>query len=143
MHDACGVGSDISEALNGDRGILDIHLKVAEGLERHADHPTTRSFFTPKTPSDRSWFAGNDTRHGKANLLAVGVHDPGHDLRVCPDVWSRNILVWTDQWENLGRIPAGQALEVPPRQFLWRERPPPLCTPPGENSPNPPSPHPP
>src|SRR5262245_66650820 len=106
MHDACGVGSNVSEALNGDRGILDVQFKMAEGLERHTDHPATGSFVTSKTPAAGAWFAGNDTRHGEANLRAVGVDDPGRDLCVGYNVGSRDILVLTDARVTLGGMPA-------------------------------------
>src|SRR5262245_2632739 len=96
VHDARGVRPYVPETLNGNRGITDVQLQMSDRLECHVDYSAPGGFFTPKTSSNREGFAGDDTRDSKANLLAVGIHDPGHDLRICTDVWSRHILFRTN-----------------------------------------------
>jgi hypothetical protein len=46
----------------------------------------------------------------------VGIHDPGHDLRIRADVRRRNITIRTDQNADFRCIAAGQPLEFTHRQ---------------------------
>ena len=48
----------------------------------------------------------------------VRVEDPGHHLRVRPHVGRRNVLLGPDLVDDLGRVPAREALELPGRQLL-------------------------
>ena len=52
---------------------------------------------------------------GVADVHAVGVHDPRHDLVVGVDVGRRDVLLGTDRVDDLGDVAARQRLELAPR----------------------------
>ncbi len=70
-------------------------------------------------PSERSAhldrLAGHDRGRGVADVHAVGVHDPRHDLIVGVDVGRRDVLVRADGVDDLGDVAARQRLELAAR----------------------------
>jgi hypothetical protein len=92
------------------RAVCEPTFEVAQHLVGHIDDSASRGFFTAQAPSDRKRFAGHDARNGVANLLAVRVHHPCHDLSVGPNIWGWDILVRANQWENLRGVSPCQPL---------------------------------
>ena len=59
--------------------------------------------------------AGDDRRRGVADVHAVGVHDPRHDLVVGVDVGRRHVLLGADRVDDLGDVAARQRFELAAR----------------------------
>jgi hypothetical protein len=76
----------------------------------------------PSEPAEFNGFAGDDAGDGATLVRRVGVHHPGHDLRIRVDVGSGDILGRADDDADLAGVAArdffelvqGQALGVDP-----------------------------
>ena len=84
---------------------------MTESFDRDVDHAASGGFFATQTPSDRKGFARDRPGDGESHLLAVGVHEPGHDLLVRADVRGGNIFVRADQRKDFSRISSGETFQ--------------------------------
>ena len=78
-------------------------------------HPAAGGFVAAFRAADTHGLSRHDRGGGIALVHAVGVHHPGHDLRVRVDVGRRNVAVRTDQWLDFHGVAPGQLLKL-----LWR-----------------------
>src|SRR2546421_8944793 len=52
-------------------------------------------------------------------MHGVRIHDPCHGLLVSIHVGSRDIFFRTNEFDQLGGVAAGDALQLPPRHLFW------------------------
>ncbi len=110
------VAADVAESLHRHPGALVGDAALGSCGRQKADQPATRGL-APRDRSAQGWrLAGHHRRFGVAHLLAVGVHDPGHHLLVGAHVGRRNVLVRSDEVDDLGRVPPGDPLQLGARQ---------------------------
>src|SRR5579884_4125606 len=82
VEQAGGDAAHIAEALHDDRAILRAHTMIAHGLACHDQHTASGRFQASLAAADGKRLASNYGGNGVATVHGVGVHDPGHDLRV-------------------------------------------------------------
>ena len=110
----------IPETLDGDRGPGNIQAQVPQRLQRDVGDPPARRIFPPQAAADGQRLPRDDTRDGIAHFLAVGIHHPGHHLRVGPDVGSGDVFLRADQVKDFSGITAGESLQLRAGQFFRR-----------------------
>ena len=69
----------------------------------------------PSDPPSLDRLARDHGRRGVADVHAVGVHDPRHDLIVGVDVGRRHVLLRPDGVDDFGDVTARQRLQLAPR----------------------------
>ncbi len=84
-------------------------------LARHDHHAAARRLAAAERAAHLDRLAGHDRRGGVADVHAVGVHDPRHDLIVGVDVGRGHVLLRADGVDDLGDVAARQRLELAPR----------------------------
>ena len=57
-------------------------------------------------------FSGYHAGYSLVRVHAVGVHHPGHDLLVCVHIRGGNILFWTQEFVQFGRVAPRQPFEL-------------------------------
>src|SRR3989454_10117583 len=112
--DAAGV----AEPLHRHPGPLECDLLLATGLARHELHATGRRLAAALRPPALQRLTGYHSELGRADRHGVGVHDPGHGLRVGVDVGRRGVALRADDHADLRGVAACHALELVPRQLL-------------------------
>ena len=85
------------------------------GLAGDDHHAAAGRFAPPQRAAHLDRLAGDHRGRGVADVHAVGVHHPRHDLVVGVDVRRGHVLVGTDGVDDLGDIAAGQRLELAAR----------------------------
>ena len=118
---------DVSEPLDHHRCVLKSEPFLPECFKRDVDHSLSRGFFTSQAASDGKGFAGDGARDGKSDLLAVGVHEPRHDLWGGADVRRRNVLVRADQRKDFRGVPSGEPFKLGVGQRMGIDRDAALC----------------
>ena len=81
------------------------------GLLDQVDQAAPRGLAASQGAAQHDRLAGDHARHRVARLLAVRVHDPGHDLLVRTHVGGGDVLVRTDDVDDFRRESAGEALQ--------------------------------
>ena len=107
-----GVGADVAEALDDDRGFGGDHVEVLEGLVGDDGDAAAGGLATAAGAAERDGLAGDDRGHGLAHVHGVGVHDPGHGLLVGAHVGRGNVFFRADEFDERGGVAAGHALEL-------------------------------
>ena len=107
--------ADVAETLNGDRGPFEVETEVLRRFARHDHHAAAGRLAASERPAHLDRLAGDDGRRGVADVHAVGVHDPRHDLVVGVDVGRRDVLLRTDRIDDLGDVAPRQRLELAAR----------------------------
>ena len=109
---ARGSGASIAETLNGNgratqRNLL--HLaRFFDDVEQAAGGGLAAALRTP----DRNGFAGDDAMGGMADGHGIGVHDPGHGLRVGVNIRRGNVHGRSDDRQNFAGVTARHAFEL-------------------------------
>src|SRR5262245_14566947 len=67
-------------------------------------------------PADGQRLARDHAGDGIAFAGGIGVHDPGHDLLVGPEVGGGDVALRSDEREELRGVAAGHPLELTDRQ---------------------------
>src|SRR5262249_30959494 len=106
-----GDAACIPESLNGRGGALVIDLHDLAGATDHIDTAARCGFMASKRAAQKRWFTGDHSRDSVATRHAVGVHDPGHHLRVSVNIGSGNIAVGANEVRYLIGIAPGETLE--------------------------------
>ena len=107
---------DVAEPLDGHPAAGKRDAPQARGLPGDDHDPSAGGVAPPHRASDHDGLARDHGRHRIAPMHAVGVHDPGHDLGVGPDVGRGDIALGAHEGAHLARVPPGQ-----PLQFVARE----------------------
>ena len=102
----------VAETLDRDAGAGDVHPDLSDGLEDAIDRSARGGFVSALRPAQADRLAGDDARHGVADVHGIRVHHPGHDLGVRVDVRGRDVLFRADEDLDLGEEPTGQRLEL-------------------------------
>src|SRR5690606_8108919 len=106
-------GPDVAEALDHDAHLGRVVLATTPQRFVHADDDAAPGrFATPLAAADVERFAGDDRRYRVADRHAVGVHDPGHRLRVGAHIGRRKVAVRADDDADLGGIAPGEPLQL-------------------------------
>ncbi len=110
------VPPDVAEALDHDPSALVGHAEMRRH-GRYERHETPAGRLSSCHRAAERWrLAGDDRRLGMADMGRVRVHEPRHDLLVRPQVGGRDVLVGTDEVDDLHRVAAGDPLRLRPAQ---------------------------
>ena len=85
------------------------------GLAGHDHHAAAGGFAPAQRAAHLDRLAGHDRGRRIADVHAVGVHHPRHDLIVGVDVGRGHVLVRADRVDDLRDVAPGQRLELAPR----------------------------
>ena len=95
--------------------MADVEAEVLRRLARD-DHDAAPSRLAPPERSAQIHrLAGDDRGLGVADVHAVGVHHPRHDLLVGVDVGRRHVLLGADGIDDLGDVAPRERLELAAR----------------------------
>ena len=94
---------------------LDVQAEVRRRFAGDDHHAAAGRLAPPERSAHLDRLAGDDRRRGVADVHAVGVHDPRHDLIVGVHVRRRHVLVGADSVDDLGDVAAGQRFEFAAR----------------------------
>src|SRR5262245_2295539 len=97
-------GADVAETLDGDGRFREIETRVLRGFTRRDHHAAAGGFASSERAAELNGLAGDDGGFGVADVHAVGVHDPRHDLIVGVHVRRGYVLFWTDGIDDLGDV---------------------------------------
>ena len=111
------VAADVSESLHDGRTLFETQADVLCRFDDEIDESSTGRFGASQRSAEHDRLARDDFGNRVADLLAVGVHDPGHDLSVRAQVGSRNILVRPDHADDFHRVATGQPLDFRAREL--------------------------
>ena len=101
----------VAEALNGDRRAAQGNLFDLARFLDHVEASAPGGVAAPFGAADRNRLAGHDAGRRVSHGHGVGVHDPGHGLRVGVNVGRGNIDLRTDDRLNFRGVAARHALE--------------------------------
>src|SRR2546422_237870 len=119
MSSASGVvGPDVAESLDRDARAFQVQLDLLAGLAGGVHHAPRRRFVPAERAADHERLARDHTRLGEPLVHRDRVHDPRHRLAVRVHVRGRDVLLRADDDRDFGGVPAGHALELPPRHLL-------------------------
>jgi hypothetical protein len=119
LEDRRKVPTDVPEALNGDRRAFDVApLMLAQRLAHAERGAAPGGLLASDRAADVQRFPGHDAEHRVALVHREGVEDPGHDLGGRADVRGRDVHLRPDVVDDLGRVAAGQSLELRHRELL-------------------------
>ena len=119
-HDPCAllreqsreVAADVAEALDRDPGVREPATLLLEGRpDAVEDAPRGRAVAADRA-AEREWLPGHDPEDRVTDVHRVRVEDPCHHLRVGTDVGRRDVLLRPDLVDDLGRVAAGEPLEL-------------------------------
>ena len=102
----------VAEALDGDGRSAQGNFFQLAGLLHDGHQAARRGFFPAGRSADGQRLAGDHCLRSMADHHSVGIHDPGHGLRIGINVGSGNVEVGTDDRQNFAGIAAGHALEL-------------------------------
>ena len=103
--------------MDHDPSAINLDAALVCGQREKADQTPTGGLAPGYRASQRRRFPGDHRRLRVSHVLAVGIHYPGHYLLIGPHVGSRDVLVGTDEVDDLGRIATGHPLLFSARQF--------------------------
>src|SRR5208283_5631774 len=118
IHEMSGVGADITKALHDDAAAFARQAELLDGLVADHHHAAAGGFTASAGATDVDGLAGHDGGDGLAHVHGVGVHHPGHDLFVGVDVGGGDIFFGADEFDQLGGVAAGHALQFAHRHFV-------------------------
>ena len=124
-----GDAADVAEALYRDGRAFKRHAGILAGLLRDEQDAASGRLEAAAAAADRHRLAGDDAGDGVAVHHAVGVHDPGHDLRVGAHVRRRDVFVRADEDADLGGEASCQALQLAVAESFGSTITPPLAPP--------------
>ena len=100
---------DVSESLDGDGGIREVDAEILRRLLEAEDAAAARRGFASERPAELDRLSGHDCRR-VAVSRRVGVHHPGHRLRIRIHVGRGDVAVRPEDVADLLREAPGQAL---------------------------------
>src|SRR4029077_8778815 len=110
VHQVGGLRADVAKTLDDNARATTLHAEFLNCLVA-ADHKAaTGGFGAALGATEFERFAGDDGGGGLANVHGVGVHHPGHRLRVGANVGRRNVALGTKPFAQLGCVAASDAL---------------------------------
>ena len=108
----------VAEALDRDRGAIEVEADVASRLDDGHDRAAAGSLDAALGAAQADGLAGDDGGDGVPDVHRVGVHDPGHRLGVRVHVRGRDVPLRADEDADLGRVAARQPFELTPGEQL-------------------------
>ena len=112
-----GDAASVAEALDGYGGAAQVHALHPAGFLGDEQAPARRRLVAALGAAERDGLAGHDAQAGVAHRHRVGVHHPGHGLRVGVDVGGGDVAVGPDDGQDLGDIAARHAFQLGLRHF--------------------------
>ena len=112
-----GDAADVAEALDDAALLGEVPAEPLAGAGRHHHDAGARRLLAEDRAADRDRLAGDDLRHGVADLHRVGVHHPGHRLLVRRHVRGGDVLLRADDRQQLGGEAAGEPFELARRHL--------------------------
>src|SRR5690349_4616074 len=109
--EASGGRAGVAEALNGDGSAAQGNFLDLAGFFNDEEQAASGGLRASQRTADGDGFAGDDAGDGVALHHGIGVHDPGHGLRVGVNIGSGDVLVRADDGKNFAGEAAGHALE--------------------------------
>src|SRR5579859_527762 len=108
MEEAGGNRTGITIPLNAHARAFERHTDMFRRLAGHKQDACSGGIVTAFAAADRKRLARDDRRDGVALVHGIGIHDPGHHLRVGVDIRRGNIAVRANDDRNFGSIAAGE-----------------------------------
>src|SRR6185312_10541236 len=89
----CGDAARISKALYDGCCPLVVDLEYFAGAAHNVNAAACSGFISSQGTAEKSGFAGNDSGDAMSAGHTVGVHNPGHHLRVGVNIRRRDVTV--------------------------------------------------
>ena len=105
-------GADVAESLDRDALPGELPAEVLEQPLGAEDGAEAGRLAPAGGPAEHDGLAGDDLGRRMADLLGVGVHEPGHLALARGHVGRGDVAVGADDREELRRVAARQALEL-------------------------------
>src|SRR5208283_3886395 len=118
IHQQGGIGAHVAEALHDDARALARQAQLLAGLIAHHHHAAAGGFATSAGAADVDGLSGDDGGDRLPHVHGVGVHHPRHDLFVGVDVGGGDVFFRADEFDQLGGVAAGHALQFAHRHFV-------------------------
>src|SRR4029077_1712472 len=110
VHQVGSLRADVTKTLDNDARAVTLHAEFLNCLVA-ADHKAAAGRFGAALgATEFKWLACDDSGGGLAEVHGVGVHHPGHRLRVGANVGRRNVALGTKPFAQLGCVAASDAL---------------------------------
>src|SRR3546814_9735572 len=108
-----GCAAHVAEALYDYPGAFDGNTGIARSFATHHIDTPAGCFDTAQAATQRDRLAGYYAGGGGAFVHGVGVHHPGHGLRVGVYIGRGYVFVGSDDYADLAGVAACDALEFP------------------------------
>ena len=105
---AGGDRSDIAKALHDSGAFGRLDIEMIQGTLDEEDHAAPGRFAASGHPADGHRFSGDNFRNGMARMHRIGIHEPGHDLRVGPHVRPHDVGARADKRDHFLHVAAGK-----------------------------------
>ena len=102
----------VAESLHRHGHARDVETEMLGRLAGDDHHAAAGRLASAERAAHLDRLAGDDRRRGVADVHAVGVHDPRHDLIVGVDVGRRDVFLGADRVDDLRDVAAGERLEL-------------------------------
>ena len=112
------IATDVAEALHYHAGLGVIQTESAQRLHGDDHAAAAGGLGAAARAAQRERLAGNHGGGGLALVHRVGIHDPGHGLRIGVDVRRGHVAVRTDDVHDFGCVAAGDALQFAGRKQI-------------------------
>src|SRR5260370_4228256 len=129
---ARGSRSGVAEALNGDGRSAERDFFQLAGFFDDVEKAARGGFAASFGTANGNGFAGDDTVRGMSDGHRIGIHDPGHRLRVGVNIRRGNAHGESNDRQNLPGVTAAHTFEFALGYSLWIAKP----APPGPPPPN-------
>src|SRR5258706_9087819 len=110
MEETGSNGTCITISLDTDTSPFERHTKTSGSLASDKQYAGGSCIITTLTTTNRERLTCDDCRTGEALMHGIGIHNPGHDLRICIDIWCWNITSRTNNDRDFSGITASHAL---------------------------------
>lgn len=108
--------SHIAEPLDDGGRVVRADPKVCKRAADKVRHPASGRFAAAERASRRHRLSGDDLVDRLALIHGIGVHEPGHDLRVRAHIGGHYVGMRTDQRDHLLHVAPRERLEFARRQ---------------------------
>src|SRR6185503_474150 len=110
--------ANVSRALNDNPGFGRGHLEPLDGFVDNKQYAAPCRFTPAGRAAEVDRFSSHDGRHCVTCVHGVGIHDPCHRLLVGIHIGRRDVLLWSNEVEQLCGITPRHALQLAHRHLL-------------------------
>src|SRR5437764_14143671 len=128
MQQTCRDAAHIAEALNDHRTRIWTHSQMVQCFACYYHNTAPGRFKAALTPPNGQWLTSDNGGYRITPVHRVGIHHPGHNLRIGVHIRSRNITIRSDEDRNFGRITTAEPFEFATGERMWIADDTALCT---------------